>query len=248
VLTASLAAGFTALPAILWRKQTNAPNKFMGSGMLPAGAYVTLEHEYILILRKGGKREFRLAAEKRERMRSAIFWEERNAWFSDVWTDLKGTGQALARGEARKRSAAFPEELAYRLIQMFSVRGDTVLDPFLGMGTTTVAALASGRNSIGVERDRRMLEAAIERVGGAAAREWGERRTRERLEAHEAFVRMREREKGPEGFKHRNSTHGWPVMTRQETGMVISRLIGVRRTSGDTMIGTYEEGPPAGND
>lgn len=54
ILNAAQVLGFTALPCILWRKQTNAPNKFMGSGMLPAGAYVTLEHEYILILRKGG--------------------------------------------------------------------------------------------------------------------------------------------------------------------------------------------------
>lgn len=56
--------GFSSLPAILWRKQANAPNKFMGSGMLPAGAYVTLEHEYILIARKGSKREFNKADEK----------------------------------------------------------------------------------------------------------------------------------------------------------------------------------------
>lgn len=55
ILKAALELGFSALPCILWRKQTNAPNKFMGSGMLPAGAYVTLEHEYILILRKGPK-------------------------------------------------------------------------------------------------------------------------------------------------------------------------------------------------
>ena len=57
--------GFSALPAILWRKQTNAPNKFMGSGMMPPGAYVTLEHEYVLILRKGNKKEFITNKEKR---------------------------------------------------------------------------------------------------------------------------------------------------------------------------------------
>jgi len=243
VLTKCLAAGFMALPVILWRKQTNAPNKFMGSGMLPAGAYVTLEHETILILRKGGKREFRTAAEKLERMRSAMFWEERNAWFTDVWMDLKGTGQELERRDARKRSAAFPAELPYRLIQMFSVRGDTVLDPFLGLGTTTLAAMASMRNSIGVEKDRGVLEAAVERVGDAA-REWGERRTRERLESHVAFVRRREREKGRESFKHRNRTYGFRVVTRQETRMVISRLSGVRRGPLDTMIATYDEKPP----
>ena len=81
--------GFQSIPLILWRKQTNAPNKFMGSGMLPAGAYVTLEHEYILVLRKGSKREFKKAEEKRNRHESAIFWEERNIWYSDIWMDTE---------------------------------------------------------------------------------------------------------------------------------------------------------------
>ena len=64
ILNYLLNIGFSVLPDILWRKQTNAPNRFMGSGMLPAGAYVTLEHEYILIVRKGSKREFRTEDEK----------------------------------------------------------------------------------------------------------------------------------------------------------------------------------------
>ncbi|MBW2489202.1 MAG: site-specific DNA-methyltransferase, partial [Deltaproteobacteria bacterium] len=87
MLSQLLKLGFQCLPAILWRKQTNAPNKFMGSGMLPPGAYVTLEHEYILILRKGSKREFKTETERQNRRASAFFWEERNRWFSDVWMD-----------------------------------------------------------------------------------------------------------------------------------------------------------------
>ena len=145
--------GFTALPEIIWRKQTNAPNKFMGSGMLPAGAYVTLEHEYILIVRKGGKREFKSKAEKQNRRQSAIFWEERNTFFSDIWFDIKGSRQGLADKASRSRSAAFPFELASRLINMYSVKADVVLDPFLGTGTTMAAAMASARNSIGYEID-----------------------------------------------------------------------------------------------
>ena len=125
--------------------------------MLPAGAYVTLEHEYILILRKGTKREFNKAEERQNRRESAIFWEERNAWFSDVWMDVKGTGQELFKKATRSRSAAFPFEVAYRLINMFSVRGDTVLDPFLGTGTTTAAAMACGRHSLGFELDANFL-------------------------------------------------------------------------------------------
>ena len=143
--------GFCVLPDIIWRKQTNAPNKFMGSGMYPPGAYVTYEHEYILIFRKGSKRSFDNAVQKQLRRESAYFWEERNIWFSDVW-EIKGVGQRMANNiESRKRSGAYPFELAYRLINMFSIKGDTVLDPFLGIGTTAAAAIASQRNSIGYE-------------------------------------------------------------------------------------------------
>jgi hypothetical protein len=116
-------SAFHALPDILWRKPTNAPNKFLGSGMLPAGAYVTYEHEYVLVLRKGRKREFCSREAKLERAKSAFFWEERNAWFSDVWLDLRGEQQSLDDAESRGRSGAFPRELAYRLVNMFSVRG-----------------------------------------------------------------------------------------------------------------------------
>jgi modification methylase len=67
-----LELGFSALPCILWRKQTNAPNKFMGSGMLPPGAYVTLEHEYILIFRKGTKSFLNLYEEKQSAGKALI--------------------------------------------------------------------------------------------------------------------------------------------------------------------------------
>ena len=130
ILTQMLKTGFSALPEILWRKQTNAPNKFMGSGMLPAGAYVTLEHEYILILRKGPKRVFKSSQEKQKRKESAVFWEERNTWYSDIWLDIKGTTQNLKPKDVRDRSAAFPFEIPYRLINMYSIKGDTVLTLF----------------------------------------------------------------------------------------------------------------------
>ncbi|HKK49024.1 MAG TPA: site-specific DNA-methyltransferase, partial [Alkalispirochaeta sp.] len=136
--------GMHALPAIVWRKQTNAPTKFMGSGMLPSGAYVTLEHEYILVFRNGGKRSF-ASGERDHRRRSAFFWEERNQWFSDLW-DLKGVRQRLQTDASRVRSGAFPFELAFRLINMYSLHGDTVMDPFVGTGTTMVAAVSSARN------------------------------------------------------------------------------------------------------
>ena len=147
--------GFESLPSIIWRKQTNAPNKFMGSGMLPSGAYVTLEHEYILIFRKKSKKCFTGSLIK-QRRDSAFFWEERNSWFSDLW-DFKGTKQNIIKEGCRERSAAFPFELAYRLINMYSLVGETVLDPFLGTGTTILAAISSARNSIGFEIDPNII-------------------------------------------------------------------------------------------
>lgn len=143
--------GYYTLPDILWRKQSNAPNKFMGSGMFPAGAYVTYEHEYILVFRKGGKRKFN-KNETLLRRESAYYWEERNVWFSDLW-DIKGTSQKILAPESRDRNASFPFEVPYRLINMYSVKGDTVLDPFGGLSTSTLAAIASERNSISVDID-----------------------------------------------------------------------------------------------
>ena len=97
-------------------------------------------------------------------MRSAFFWEERNRWFSDVW-DFKGTVQGLDHGDLRSRSGAYPLELAFRLINMYSLYEDTVLDPFLGTGTTTLASIACGRNSIGIEIDRAFSSFIFEQAG-----------------------------------------------------------------------------------
>ncbi|MSQ01701.1 MAG: site-specific DNA-methyltransferase [Myxococcales bacterium] len=205
VLGGAMRAGLVAMPDILWRKPTNAPNKFMGSGMLPGGAYVTYEHEYVLLLRKPGTRSFD-AARRRE---SAYFWEERNAWFSDLWTGLPGERQAASAG--RSRSAAFPRELPWRLIHMYSCLGDTVLDPFAGTGTTAAAALAAGRCSVSVEADEAVLAAAPVALQQAVA--WGQQRTSERLAAHLAFVAARVG--AGRVLKHRSPAYG-PVVTGQE--------------------------------
>jgi DNA modification methylase len=217
ILSALMSLGFAPLPAILWRKQTNAPNKFMGSGMYPAGAYVTLEHEYILIARKGGKREFTTAEEKRRRRQSAVFWEERNAWYSDVWLELKGTRQDIGARTGRSRSGAFPFELAYRLISMFSVIGDTVLDPFLGTGTTLRAAAAAGRNSVGYEIEPGFRRDILSDAGAMIA--LAHRRIRGRIDEHLAFV-DRCRATGRE-LKHLNRHYRFPVVTGQETELLL---------------------------
>jgi modification methylase len=223
ILKSALELGFSALPCILWRKQTNAPNKFMGSGMLPAGAYVTLEHEYILILRKGPKREFKKEEDKRIRRESAIFWEERNSWFSDVWFDVKGTPQAINDKDSRLRSAAYPFEVVYRLINMYSAKGDTVLDPFMGTGTTTAAATASGRNSIGYEIDPAM-EKVVDRIKDAIV-DLSKQLIRKRLAKHMEFVVDRLKTKG--GFKYENKFYGFPVMTAQEKELIINDPVNI---------------------
>ena len=239
ILQQLLNLGFTALPDILWRKQTNAPNKFMGSGMFPAGAYVTLEHEYVLIVRKGPKRRFQKEKDKKNRRESAIFWEERNVFYSDIWFDIKGTPQALQKTDARSRSAAFPFEMAYRLINMYSVKGDLVLDPFLGTGTTTCAAMASGRNSVGYE-----IDSAFRGVFGEIKKRivpFSNRYIHNRLTRHIQFVIQRIKEKGP--LKHQNNFYGFPVMTSQERELILNDLTYLKEVEGDTFQVTYREKP-----
>ena len=204
--------GYQVLPDILWRKQSNKPNKFMGSGMLPPNAYVTLEHEYILIFRKGGNRQFKKQEEKEHRRDSAYFWEERNKWFSDVWEDVKGTSQKMKDKELRNRNGAYPFELAYRLINMYSVKGDTVLDPFLGTGTTIIAAIASGRNSVGYEIDPNFKDFITE--GILESKDNSNEYIHERIDNHINFVNERVANKGP--LKHESEVYDFAVMTVQE--------------------------------
>lgn len=233
--------GFSALPAILWRKQTNAPNKFMGSGMMPPGAYVTLEHEYVLVLRKGNRREFKTEREKKLRRESAFFWEERNNWFSDVWMDLKGTRQSLFDRKARERSAAFPFELPYRLISMFSIKEDTVMDPFLGIGTTMFAAMAAGRNSIGCEIDKNFQDTIVSKLPGIV--DFSNARISRRLENHFDFIEARCKRRGE--FKYANSRYRFPVTTRQEKDLLINEVKYVNRVGQNSFEATYSDEPQA---
>lgn len=149
--------GFTTLPYILWKKPTTKPHykgkgAFLGSGFLPPNAYVTLDCEYILIFRKGKLRKF--LPHDKLRYESVFTKAQRDEWFSQIWA-LKGTRQT--NSEIERRTAAFPDKIAERLIKMFSIKGDTVLDPFLGSGTTTKVAMQNERNSIGYETDKELL-------------------------------------------------------------------------------------------
>lgn len=204
--------GYSVLPDIHWRKQSNAPNKFMGSGMYPAGAYVTYEHEYILIFRKGKKRTFQ-GEEKEKRQKSAFFWEERNIWFSDLW-EVKGTSQNIKADKTnRNRSAAFPFEIPYRLVNMYSAEGDIVLDPFSGLGTTALACAASQRNSIGVDIDETMSALAMEQL--MASKSQLNETICKRLQNHAHFIDELPEEKKQKCYF--NTKHNFLVKTRQET-------------------------------
>ena len=152
--------GFTILPYILWKKPTNKPNAFLGSGFIPTNGYVTLDCEYILILRKGQLRKF--PPKDKLRYDSAFTKKERDKWFSQIWDDIRGTRQN--HNDITRRTGAYPEELARRLIKMFSIKGDNILDPFVGTGTTMKVARELDRNSIGYEIDNNLTEIIKEKM------------------------------------------------------------------------------------
>jgi DNA modification methylase len=236
IITKFLELGFSQLPTILWRKPTNAPNKFMGSGMLPPGAYVTLEHEYILTFRKGPKRTFS-EEQKNLRRQSAYFWEERNAWFSDVWFDLRGTSQKLNGWDRRKRSGAFPLELPFRLMNMYSIQTDTILDPFMGSGTTMIAAMCAARNSVGYEIDATLQSTILEKV--ALVPDMANQIVQTRFDAHHTFVDHRMKTKG--NLKHMNRPYGFPVITRQEEDLRLRTVSNIQYLSNQKFLIKHAE-------
>jgi len=218
--------GFEPLPSILWRKPTNSATKFMGSGMLPPNAYATLEHEHVLVFRNGpAQRDFEPRADRR--YEAAYFWEERNRWFSDLWTDITGRHQGLAGVDSRDRSAAYPLAIPYRLINMYSVYGDTVFDPFWGTGTTTLAAMVAGRHSVGKELDPAFESTFADRLD--RAEQLADRVLADRLGAHETFVD--ERHAAGETFDYEADNYAFPVMTKQEKPIRLFSVDGVESTA-----------------
>jgi DNA modification methylase len=227
------AAGLDQLPGIIWRKPTNSTAKFMGSGTLPTNAYATLEHEHVLLFRKGGTRDF--PPKDGDRYASAFFWEERNEWFSDCW-EVRGTGQTLADNGARERSGAFPLEIPLRLVRMYSVRGDTVLDPFVGTGTTSLAAMLEARNSVGIERNAELAEAFETRAVEAPT--LSEDIAEERLGRHREFVAERDDEP-----KYAAEHYDTRVVTKNERRIRLPTVADVDRTGDDPIRFTATHEP-----
>jgi site-specific DNA-methyltransferase (adenine-specific) len=149
----SRSLGLDNLTPIMWHKVSNIvleasdSSRFLGKPNLPNGV-IKNDLETIVMLRKPGG--CRKPTPEMERA-SFISNDEYFKWFLPVWSDISGAS-------TREHPAPFPIGLAYRLIRMFSFVGDTVLDPFLGTGTTTRAAMAAGRNSIGVEAEPAYFE------------------------------------------------------------------------------------------
>ena len=152
--------GFDNLAPIFWYKIANAAYEAKGNGggflgkPYEPNAVIKHDVEYILMERKPGSYR---SPDPQTRLLSAISAERHGIWFRQVWDDIRGES-------TRNHPAPFPEELAERLIRMFSFAKDTVLDPFLGTGTTIVAAARAGRNSIGVEIDPTYVKLASERL------------------------------------------------------------------------------------
>jgi modification methylase len=152
--------GFDNLAPIIWQKIANAVHEvenggggFLGKPYEP-NAVVKNDIEFILMERKpGGYR----APSPEVRILSVIPAEEHRKWFQQVWTGLPGAS-------TREHPAPYPTELAERLIRMFSFVGDTVLDPFMGTGTTALAASRWGRNSVNFEIDSEYLSLAESRL------------------------------------------------------------------------------------
>lgn len=151
--------GFDNLAPIIWHKIANATLEASGNGggflgkPYEPNAVIKNDIEFILMERKpGGYRSPSLL----ERAFSVIPDSLHKLWFRQIWGDIPGAS-------TRNHPAPYPVELASRLIRMFSFVGDTVLDPFLGSGTTSLAAWETGRNSIGIEVDTEYMDLAAKR-------------------------------------------------------------------------------------
>ncbi|MCK6604941.1 MAG: site-specific DNA-methyltransferase [Ignavibacteriaceae bacterium] len=153
--------GFDYMGAIIWQKQTTTNTtggaSLMGSFPTPRNGIISIDYEFILIFKKQGQPSSHVTKEMKGSSRLTV--DEWREYFSGHWN----FGGAKQHGHI----AVFPEELPRRLIRMFAFTGETVLDPFLGSGTTSLAAKNLGRNSIGYELNPDYLELIKKKINAA---------------------------------------------------------------------------------
>jgi DNA modification methylase len=153
--------GLDCLTPILWHKIANGVTEAQGNGAgfygkpYQPGAVIKNDVEYIVFMRKGG--EYRKTTMLQKAL-SMLTKAEMQSWFCSFWTDIRGASTRDGH------PAPYPIEVAERLVRMFSFAGDTVLDPFLGTGSTTIAAIRTGRHSVGNEIEPKYLKLARERI------------------------------------------------------------------------------------
>jgi DNA modification methylase/endonuclease YncB( thermonuclease family) len=144
--------------AIIWQKQTTmnttGGGAVMGSFPYPRNGILKMDYEFILIFKKQGNAP---KVTEEQKQQSIMTKEQWNTFFSSHWT----FGGAKQEGHI----AMFPEELPSRLIRMFSFCGETILDPFMGSGTTALAAKKLERNSIGYEINPEFIPIYNNKVG-----------------------------------------------------------------------------------
>lgn len=166
IMVRARSLGLDALTPILWFKIANGVTEAKGNGSgfygkpYQPGAIIKNDAEYILFLRKGG--EYRSPSSIQKAL-SMLTRDEMKSWLRSAWIDIKG--ESTRRGHP----APYPQSLAERLIKLFSFAGDTILDPFVGTGTTNLAAIATSRNSIGNEIEAAYLKIAEQRLQLATA-------------------------------------------------------------------------------
>ena len=150
--------GFDYMGAVIWQKVTTCNTTggatIMGSYPYPRNGILKIDYEFILIFKKHGKAK---QVPKEIKEKSKMTKKEWNEFFTGHW-NFSGEKQD-------KHIAMFPVELPRRLIKMFSYVGDTVIDPFLGSGTTTLAAKTLERNSIGYEVNAEYLPVIKDKIG-----------------------------------------------------------------------------------
>ena len=157
--------GLDCLTPIIWHKIANGATEARGNGAgfygkpYQPGAVVKNDIEYILFMRKPG--EYRTTTMLQKAL-SMLTKEEMQHWFRSFWTDIKGASTRDGH------PAPYPAELAERLVRMFSFAGDVVLDPFVGTGSTTIAAMRAGRSSLGAEIEPKYLSLARKRIADQA--------------------------------------------------------------------------------